>query len=138
MRRAEAGNEQAILRQIIKDTRAGVERAQSAGKITERDADGTDVADARKIHGARNGVEGSVELLERQTIFAGERREAINHHQIKDADGNQATHDDAGNGAARVRGFFAERGDAFEAGEGHEAENHRELKAGYFCPVQVK
>src|SRR5271163_327279 len=130
MRRAKAGHEQTILREVIKDTRAGVERAQSAGKIAERDADGTDVAEAREIHGARDRVKGSVELIERQAVFAREGSEAINHYKIKDADGNQAAHDHAGNGAARVRGFFAKSGDAFEAGEGHETEDHGELKAG--------
>src|SRR5580658_4289687 len=130
MRRAEAGREETILRQVIKDARAGVERAQRAGKITERDADGADVAEAREIDGARDGVEGSVELVECQAIFSRERSEAVNHYKIKDADGNQAADDHAGNGTARVRGFFAESGDAFESGKRHEAENHRELEAG--------
>src|SRR5580700_7060155 len=125
MRRAEARHKEAILRQIIKDA-----RAQCAGEVTERDADGTDVAEARQIHGARDGVKGSVELIERQAILARKGGEAINHHKIKDAYGNQAADDHAGNGAARVRGFFAESGDAFEAGESHEAEDHGELKAG--------
>src|SRR5271156_3583023 len=130
MSRAEAGREEAILRQVIKDARAGVERTQRAGKIAERDADGADVTEVREIDGARDGIEGSVELVEREAIFSRERSEAINHHKIKDADGNQAADDHAGNRAARVRGFFAQSGDAFESGKRHEAENHGELKAG--------
>ena len=82
MRRAEAGREETILREVIKDARAGVERAQGAGKITERDADGADVTEAREIHGARDGVKRSVELLERQAIFPRQRGEAINHHEV--------------------------------------------------------
>src|ERR1700691_1793175 len=130
MRRAEAGREETILREVIKDTRAGVERAQRAGEITERDADGADVTEAGGIHGARNGVEGRVELVERQAIFPRERGEAIKHHKIKNAHGNQAAHDPAGNSAARVRGFFAKGGDAFESVVTHESENHGELKTG--------
>src|SRR5271155_1348012 len=130
MSRAEAGREQAILREVIKDARAGVERTQGAGKITERHAQGAEVTEARQVHGARDGVKGRVELLERQAIFSGERGEAVNHHQVKDADGNQAADNHPRNGAARVRGFFAESGDAFKAGKGHESENHGELNTG--------
>src|ERR1700730_5879549 len=121
MRRAKAGREHAILREVIKDTRAGVQRAQRAGKIAERDANGTDIVMEGASHGACDGIEGSVELIERQTIFPGERGEAVNHYKIKNADGNQAAHDHPRNGAARVRGFFAESGDAFESSESHEA-----------------
>src|SRR5579863_4381015 len=129
MRRAEAGREEAILRQVIKDTRASVERAERAGKIAERDANGADIAEACEIHGACDGVEGSVELIECQAVFARKRSEAINHYEIKDADGNQATHDHARDRAASVRRFLAQGGDALETGEGHETENHGELKA---------